>query len=135
MDLNGILLLAILLLSGLVITALTKRRYLRVTGVAIVAIGVIIASLFLWQAYRWDHGFAQIHVGDDTEHVTKIMGRPTADTDATISIYGSKRSDIDRAPPGCTEQCWYYPFFTPECWWIALDAQGRVLKTYHYISP
>jgi len=134
MNLIGILLLAVLLLSGLVVAALTKRRPVRLASFAIVAIVMAVAGFFLWQAYRWDRGFDQIHVGDVRERVVQIMGRPTADTDATIGIYGSQRAATDRVP-GCAEQYWYYPFFTPECWGVALDAQGRVLETYHYISP
>jgi hypothetical protein len=134
MNLIGTVLLAVVLLSGLVVAALTKRRPVRLASFAIVAIVIAVAGFFLWQASHWGRGFDQIHVGDDRDRVGQIMGRPTADTDATIGIYGSQRLVTNRVP-GCVEQYWYYPFFTPECWWIALDAQGRVLKTYHYISP
>jgi hypothetical protein len=111
MNLPGILILIVLLLGGLAI-----------------------AGFFLWRFDRWDSGFGQIHVGDSRERVLQIMGTPTEDTDATIGIYGSKRLATNLVQ-GCTEQYWYYPFFTPECWWIAFDAQNHVIATYHYISP
>ena len=72
--------------------------------------------------------------GDSRQQVRQIMGAPTEATDAMIGIYGSKRRVANRVK-GCTKQYWYYPFFTPECWWIAFDAQGQVLTTFHYISP
>jgi len=114
--------------------ALTKRRWVRLVGAIATATSLAIAGFFLWQFDRWDRGFDQIHAGDNRQRVRQIMGAPTKDTDAMVAIYGSKRPATDQVK-GCTEQYWYYPFFTPECWWIAFDAQGRVLTTYHYISP
>ena len=134
MWLTGVLILIVLLLGGLAVAVLTKRRWARISGLTAAAIGVVIAGFFLWQSHRWERGFAHIHVGDSREQVHQIMGAPTETTDATIGIYGSKRLATDRIPD-CTEQYWYYPFFTPECWWVALDAQGHVLSTYHYVSP
>ncbi len=134
MNLRGTLLLAFILLSALVVGALTRRRWVRLIGFAMAAIVVAVAAFFLWQAHRWDRSFSQIHVGNNREDVEQIMGRPTQTTDATVGIYGSQQSVTNRVPD-CKEQYWYYPFFTPECWWIALDSHGRVLATYHYISP
>lgn len=133
MNLIGVLLLAALLMGGLV-AALTKRRRVRLTGFAVAVLVVAVAEFFLWQAHRWERGFVQIRVGDTRERVRQIMGYPTEATDATIGIYGSQRLVTNRVL-GCTKQYWYYPFFTPECWWIALGAQGHVLDTFHYISP
>ena len=134
MNTTGVLLMMILLLWGLATAALDKRQWLRRTGLAVVLIVVGVACYFLRQSHRWDRGFDQIHIGDSRERVRQIMGAPTEDTDATIGIYGSKRLATDQ-DKSCTEQYWYYPFFTPECWWIALDAQGRVITTFHYVSP
>ena len=134
MNLIGVIILAVLLLVGFAVVCISKQRLMRLTGLALVAVVVAVAGFFFWQFYRWDSGFNQIHVGDSRERVRQIMGVPTEATDATIGIYGSKRLVADRVQ-GCTEQYWYYPFFTPECWWIAFDAHGRVLTTYHYISP
>jgi hypothetical protein len=133
MSLPGILMLIVLLLGGLAIAGLTKRGWLRFTGLAAVVIVIAIAGFFLRHFNRRDRGFGQIHVGDSREGVLQIMGAPTEDTDATIGIYGSKRLATDRVQD-CTEQYWYYPFFTPECWWIASDAQGHDMATNHFIS-
>jgi pimeloyl-ACP methyl ester carboxylesterase len=134
MWLTGVLILVAFSLGGVTVAAVAKRRWVRVSGVAALSVAVVIAGFFLWQSHRWERGFGQIHVGDRRERVHQIMGVPTDDTDATIGIYGSKQLVTDRVP-GCTEQYWYYPFFTPECWWVAFDAQGRVLDSNHYISP
>lgn len=134
MNLIGVLILAVLLLGGVAVAGLTKRRWVRLAGLAVVAIVVAVAGFFFWQFHRWDRGFAQIHAGDSRQQVRQIMGAPTEATDAMIGIYGSKRRVANRVK-GCTKQYWYYPFFTPECWWIAFDAQGQVLTTFHYISP
>jgi hypothetical protein len=134
MNLIGVIILAVLLLVGFAVGGLTKRRWVRITGLAVVAGVFAIAGFFLWQSHRWERGFDQIHVGDSCEQVRQIMGAPTEATDATIGIYGSKRLVTDRVKD-CTVQYWYYPFFTPECWWIAFGAQGQVLTTFHYISP
>jgi len=126
--------LAFLLLVGLAIACAFKRRLVRFSGLGMVTFALAIAGFFFWQSHRWESGFDQIQVGDSRERVRQIMGAPTGATDATIGIYGSKRFAVDLIQ-GCTEQYWYYPFYTPECWWIAFDAHGQVLKTYHYISP
>src|SRR5258708_40043672 len=122
MNLIGVLILVVLLLGGLAVGGLTKQRWVRLTGFAVVAIVVAISAFFLWQFHRWDRGFGQIHIGASRERVRQIMGAPTRDTDATIGIYGSKRLSSDRVP-GCTEQYWYYPFFSPQCWWVAFLAR------------
>src|SRR5947207_675599 len=127
MWLTCVLILVVLSLGGIAAAVLAKRRWVRLSGVAALSVAVVIAGFFLWQSHRWERGFDQVHVGDSRERVHQIMGAPTEATDATIGIYGSKRLVTDRVP-GCTEQYWYYPFFTPECWWVAFDAQGRVLE-------
>jgi len=134
MNLIGIIILAVLLLAGFAVVCVFKQRWVRITGLALVAVAVAVAIFFFWQFHRWDNGFDKIHVGDNCERVCQIMGVPTEATDATIGIYGSKRPATDRVP-GCAEQYWYYPFFTPECWWIAFDAHGSALTTFHYVSP
>ena len=134
MNLIGIILLAVLLLISLVVAGSTKRRWVRLASLAMIVVVIAIAGFFLWQFHRWERGFDQIHVGDRRELVLEIMGTPTQATDATIGIYGSKRL-VSNEVQNCTEQYWYYPFFTTECWWIAFDAEGKILTTYHYISP
>jgi hypothetical protein len=134
MNIIGILLLAVILMLGVFVSAFTKRRPVRFAGLAVGILVVAAVGFFLRQSNRWNYGFFHIHSGDSREIVRKVMGIPTEATDETIGIYGSQRRLSDRIP-GCTEQYWYYPFFTPECWWIAFDAQGHVLKMYHYISP
>jgi len=134
MNLISIIILAVLLLVGFAIACTSKQKLMRFTGLAMVALAVTVAGFFFWQSHRWDRGFDQIHVGDSREQVRQIMGAPAEATDATIGIYGSRRLATDQVQ-GCTEQYWYYPFYTPECWWIAFDDHGRVLKTYHYVSP
>jgi hypothetical protein len=134
MNLIGIIVLAVLLLAGFAVFCVSKQRLVRLTGLASVAIALAIAGFFFWQLHRWNSGFDKIHIGESREQVRQIMGVPTEATDATIGIYGSKRLAADRVQ-GCTEQYWYYPFFTPECWWIAFDAHGSVLTTFHYVSP
>lgn len=134
MNLIGVLILLALFFGGFAVAVFTKRMWMRWSSVALVAGIVLVAGGFLWQSNRWERGLGQIHIGDSRERVRQIMGAPTEITDASIGIYGSTRGVGNRVP-GCTEQYWYYPFFTPECWWVAFDAQGLVLKTYHYSSP
>jgi hypothetical protein len=110
------------------------HRRARLLAVTVFALDLAVVGFYLWQAHRCELGFERIHAGDSRNRVVSVMGMPTAATDATIGIYGSQRGPSDRVA-GCTEQYWYYPFFTPECWWIAFDAQGKVLATYHYVSP
>jgi len=133
MSLIGVLLLAVLFLSGLVVAGFTNRRRVRLISLTMVAIVTGVAGFFLWQSHHWERGFDQIHIGDSSERVGQIMGRPTEDTGPTIGIYGSNiyAQQVD----GCIEQYLYHPLFTPECWWIAFDAQGSILKTYHFVSP
>ena len=134
MNTPGIIILAVVLMAGLLMSVSSKRGWVRLTGLAMVATALAAAGFFVWQSHHWNRGFDCVHAGDRREFVRHIMGAPTEDTNATIGIYGSKRLVTDQIK-GCTEQYWYYPFFTPECWWVAFDAQGRVLTYCHYVSP
>jgi hypothetical protein len=132
MNLISVITLLALFLAGITVARLSKRRRVRLTGLAVGAVVMVIAGFFLWQSHRWNRGFEQIYVGDSRERVRQLMGAPTKDTDATNGISDSKWFDADRVQD-CTEQYWYYSFFTSECWRVAFYAQGRVLKTNHYI--
>lgn len=120
--------------GGMGVGILCRKRWARVAGVGAVVVVVSVCAHFLWQTHRWQRGLETIHLGDTREKVCRLMGTPTLATDETCGIYGSKREAKDRVP-GCKEQYWYYAFFTPECWWIAFDQQGHVIKSYHYVSP
>lgn len=134
MNLPGILMLIILFVCGFGVVCVAERRRLRLAGLGVVIIVLVIAGYYLWQLHRFERGFGQLHVGDSRERVRQIMGAPTEDTDSTVGIYGSKQNASEHVQ-GCTEQYWYYPFLTPECWWISFDAKGQVLGTLHYVSP
>ena len=110
MNLPGTLALLFIFFLGIVAVCATRGRLLRVTGLATVIVVSSIAGHLFWQASVWDSGFQQIHVGDSRERVNQLMDRPTADTDGTVGIDGSRRPPNELGPKR-VEQYWYYAFF------------------------
>ncbi|MBI4750706.1 MAG: hypothetical protein HY774_19645 [Acidobacteria bacterium] len=103
--------------------------------------GTILSLIFLsaghiyWKQWQYNRGFAQIHPGMSRQQVLEKLDTPTQITDCTTTYSGFKRGQSDPAPVGCTQEYWYDSPIFPEGWSYTFDAQGKLIDSYHWVSP
>ena len=133
MNLPGTIALAIALLAGFLLLLLGRSA--RKVGLLLIVIVICSGSFFGWRSYRYEVMYDHIEIGSSQTYVQSLMGKPSRVTDCTVTYGGYHRGESEPAPPGCTEEYWYYSFFTPEAWSFSFDREKKLVDKDQWYSP
>jgi hypothetical protein len=107
----------------------TRKAKLIIAAFAIiVAISIIFFGLSVIARNNFENRFAEVKAGHSEQEVVTSLGRPSV----VESCNGPSYSD-GRFVGNCFKNLRYAGLF--EVWGVMLDNKGKVLLTYHSVSP
>jgi hypothetical protein len=85
------------------------------------------ASARVYRFAKTRSHFQEVHEGQSKAEVVRLLGSPDED----VACYVPMASEDYRNR--CDERFWYYGFI--ELWGVDFDAKGKVMGSFHNVSP
>jgi len=103
-----------------------KKAFLVLFAAVIVGL-VAYASARVYRFGKIRSHFEEVQEGQSKAEVVRLLGSP--DEDVACYVPGASEDYRNR----CEERFWYYGFI--ELWGVDFDAKGKVIGSFHNVSP
>jgi hypothetical protein len=114
---------------------MNRRRLWSYSAAALLVIVAAYLTSCTVNKHRLETNFEAVTVGTTEADFLARMGPPHA-ADSSSTVNATFASRPCEAP--CTRRVWYYNSLQPpglEAWSFELDANGRVVRSAHWVSP